>query len=217
MSTAAEEREGFAAFLMRMRRRGVDSKALFAAMEQTPRAGFIPASWKEAAWSNRMVPIECGETMEGCDLQATMIDALEVEPTHRVLEIGTGSGYTAAILGRLAARVLTIDRFRTLAEQAQQRFEGLGISNVVARQANGRNGATAAGPFDRIIVWAAFEEQPRAFADQLTSAGVMVAPIGPGEGPQDVVRLVKTGSRFERTNFEQARLQPLADAVAEAI
>lgn len=215
--TAEDEREGFAAFLLRMRRRGVDSKVLFAAMEEMPRSGFIPAQWREAAWSNRMVPIECGETIEGCDLQATMIDALEVNSAQRVLEIGTGSGYTASILGRLAGRVLTLERFRTLAEQARQRFESLGIENVMARQADGKAGAAADGPFDRIIVWAAFEEMPRSFAEQLTSGGIMVAPIGPGEGPQVVARLVKTGSRFERTDLEEVRLQPLAEGVAAAI
>lgn len=212
-----DEREGFAGFLLRMRARGVDSKVLFAAMEQTPRGGFVPAQWRDAVWSNRMVPIECGETIEGCDFQAAMIDALEVDSGHRVLEIGTGSGYTAAILARLAGRVLTLERFQTLGDQARQRLESLGVDNVVVRQADGRAGAAADGPFDRIIVWAAFEEMPRSFVDQLTSAGVMVAPIGPGEGPQKAAKLVKTGSRFERVNMQEVRLQPLAENVAEAI
>src|SRR5690606_28920784 len=176
--TAEDEREGFAAFLLRMRARGVNSKALFAAMEETPRSGFIPAQWRDAAWSNRMVPIECGETIEGCDLQAAMIAALEVNSDNRVLEIGTGSGYTASILGRLAGRVLTLERFRTLSEQAKLRFESLGLENVIVRQADGRSGAVADGPFDRIIAWAAFETMPRSFVEQLTSGGIMVAPIG---------------------------------------
>ncbi|TWG95551.1 protein-L-isoaspartate(D-aspartate) O-methyltransferase [Mesorhizobium sp. J18] len=217
MTGSDDEREGFAAFMLRMRTRGIGSKELFAAMEITPRSSFIPAQWKTVAWSDRMVPIECGEAIEGCDLQALMIDALELNAGHRVLEVGTGSGYTAAIIGRLAGRVLSLERFRTLTELARQRLEGLGMENVVIRQADGSNGAPAEGPFDRIIVWAAFESMPRNFAEQLSSGGILIAPIGPEEGVQTVAKLVKTGSRFERTDFEHVRLQPLGKGIAAAI
>lgn len=212
-----DEREGFAAFMLRMRARGIDAKPLFSAMEATSRRGFIPLQWQDWAWSDRMVPIECGETLEGCDLQGLAIAALDVQPEHRVLEIGTGSGYTASILARLANRVLTLERFRTLADQARLRLEALGIDNVVVRQADGSAGTQADGPFDRIIVWAAFDALPRGFVDQLTANGVMVAPLGLAEEPQMLVRLIKTGSRFERTDLEPVRLQPLVKGMAEAI
>lgn len=217
MNASEEEREGFAAFLLRMRTRGVNSKELFAAMEAEPRSGFIPAPWRQWAWSDRMVPIECGETIEGCDLQCAMIVMLDVKPGHRVLEIGTGSGFTASVIGRLAKRVLTLERYRTLADQARQRLEGMGLDNVVVRHADGYAGAPAEGPFDRIIVWAAFESMPRGFVDQLSANGVMIAAIGPAEDAQTMVRLEKTGSRFERTDLESVRFQPLVKGAAEAI
>lgn len=212
-----EEREGFAAFMLRMRSRGLNRKELFAAMEATPRAGFVPSQWRDYAWSQGMLPIECGEAIEGPDLQAVALAALDVGPNHRVLEIGTGSGYTAAVLSRMAARVLTVDRYRTLAEGARQRFETLGIGNIVARQADGAAGLPAEGPFDRIIVWAAFDAPPRSFADQISSNGVMVAPIGPAEEPQTFVKLTKTGSRFEREEVATARLQPIVTGIAASI
>ncbi|MDN2564810.1 protein-L-isoaspartate(D-aspartate) O-methyltransferase [Aquibium sp. A9E412] len=212
-----DEREGFAAFMLRMRAAGIGGKPLFSAMEAQPRSSFLPVEWQAAAWSPRMVPIGCGEAVEGADLQARVIDALALEPGHRVLEIGTGSGYTAAVMARLAARVLTLERFRTLADEARQRFAALGLANVLVEREDGLSGAAAAGPFDRIVVWAAFAEMPRSFADQLSSGGVMVAPIGPGDAPQALARLVKTGSRFEREDIGAVRLQPLAQGLPEAL
>lgn len=216
MSEASSDREGFAALMLRMRARGISSKSLFEAIENTPRASFVPAEFRDAVWSNRTVPIECGEALEACDFQVAMIAALDLQPDNRVLEIGTGSGYTAAVMARLCEKILTLDRYKTLVQQARQRHEHLGLSNIVARQADGREGAPE-GPFDRIIVWAAFEELPRKFVDQLTSGGIMVAPIGPGDGVQTMTHLTKVGSRFEKVELETVRLQPLASGVAEAI
>lgn len=217
MNGNAEDREGFAAFMLRLRGRGIVPKDLIEAFEATPRRAFLPAQWQSLAWSDRMLPIECGEAIEGTDLQAAIIAALGIESGHRVLEIGTGSGYTSAVMGRLAARVVTMERFKTLTDQAKQRFEALGITNVFARQADGSNGLASEGPFDRIVVWAAFDSLPRGFVDQLSSGGIMVAPIGPDEGEQAVAKLTKTGSRFEREDIGIVRLQPIAKSVAAAI
>jgi protein-L-isoaspartate(D-aspartate) O-methyltransferase len=164
-----------------------------------------------------MLPIECGEAMEGADLQAAVIAALALEPGNRVLEIGTGSGFTAAVMARLAGRVVTIDRYKTLVEQARQRFEALGIANVVARQADGTNGLPNEGPFDRIVAWAAFDSLPRFLLDQLSSGGTVIAPIGPEEGEQVVAKLTKVGSRFEREDIGIVRLQPILPGVAAVI
>ncbi|RWA75622.1 protein-L-isoaspartate(D-aspartate) O-methyltransferase [Mesorhizobium sp. M1C.F.Ca.ET.193.01.1.1] len=217
MNTAIDEREGFAAFLLRLRGRGTAPKALVAAFEATPRRGFLSAQFHSIAWSEGMLPIECGEAIEGVDLQAAVIAALAIEPGNRVLEIGTGSGYTAAAMSRLAARVVTIDRYKTLIEQAKQRFEALGISNVIARQADGSNGLPNEGPFDRIIAWAAFDSLPRFLLDQLSSGGVVIAPIGPEEGEQVLAKLTKVGSRFEREDIGMVRLQPILRSVAAVI
>jgi protein-L-isoaspartate(D-aspartate) O-methyltransferase len=212
-----DDREGFAAFLLRLRGRGIVPKDMIAAFEATPRHAFISAQWHSIAWSERMLPIECGETIEGADLQAAVIAALAIEPGSRVLEIGTGSGYTAAVMSRLAARVVTVDRFKTLTEQARQRFEALGITNAFVRQADGSNGLAGEGPFDRIVVWASFDGLPRSFVDQLSSGGIMIAPIGPEEGEQVMAKLTKLGSRFEREDIGIVRLQPIARSVAAVI
>jgi protein-L-isoaspartate(D-aspartate) O-methyltransferase len=216
MNISIDDREGFAAFLLRLRGRGTVPKALIAAFEATPRRGFLSGQFHPLAWSERMLPIECGEAMEGADLQASVIAALGIEPGNRVLEIGTGSGYTAAVMARLAGRVVTIDRYKTLAEQARQRFEALGITNVVARQADGSSGLNE-GPFDRIIAWVAFDNLPRFLLDQLSSGGVVIAPIGPDEGEQVLAKLTKVGSRFEREDIGTVRLQPIVRGVAAVI
>ena len=217
MNLPIDDREGFAAFLLRLRGRGTVPKALIAAFEATPRRGFLAAHFHQLAWSDRMLPIECGEAIEGADMQAAVIAALAIESGNRVLEIGTGSGYTAAVMSRLAARIVTIDRYKTLVEQARQRFEALGIGNVVVRQADGSGGLPAEGPFDRIVAWAAFDSLPRFLLDQLSSGGIVIAPIGPEEGEQVLAKLTKVGSRFEREDIGLVRLQPILRSVAAII
>lgn len=217
MNAPLDDREGFAAFLLRLRGRGIVPRDLISAFEATPRQMFIPGQWHDIAWSERMIPIECGETIEGADLQAAVVAALAIEPSSRILEIGTGSGYTAAVMARLGARVVTVDRYRTLTELARQRFEALGITNAFARQAEGSNGLAGEGPFDRIVVWASFDSLPRAFVDQLSSGGIMIAPIGPDEGEQLMSKLTKLGSRFEREDIGTVRFQPVARSLAAAI
>lgn len=213
----AAEQEKFAAFLLRMRAAGLDRRELVSAIEATPRSAFVPAQWRADAWCDRSIPIECGQAIEGLDLQMRTLVALDLQPDCRVLEIGTGSGFTAAVMARLCARVLSLDRFRTLCEQARQRHEALGIANALVRQADGAQGVPAEGPFDRIVVWAAYETLPRGFADQLSSGGVMVAAIGPGEGVQIMEKLTKIGSRFEREQLAEVRFQPVVAGVAQAI
>ncbi|UVK52481.1 protein-L-isoaspartate(D-aspartate) O-methyltransferase [Mesorhizobium sp. AR02] len=217
MNLPIDDREGFAAFLLRLRGRGTVPKALIAAFEATPRRGFLAPHFHQIAWSDRMLPIECGEAIEGADMQAAVIAALAIEAGNRVLEIGTGSGYTAAVMSRLAARVVTVDRYKTLVEQARQRFEALGIGNVIVRQTDGSGGLPAEGPFDRIVAWAAFDSLPRFLLDQLSSGGIVIAPIGPEEGEQVLAKLTKVGSRFEREDIGLVRLQPILRSVAAVI
>ena len=119
-------------------------------------------------------------------------------------------------MARLAGRVVTIDRYKTLVEQARQRFEALGITNAIARQADGSNGLND-GPFDRIVVWAAFDSLPRFLLDQLSSGGVVIAPIGPEEGEQVLAKLTKVGSRFEREDIGVVRFQPILPGLASKL
>ncbi|MDQ6432935.1 protein-L-isoaspartate(D-aspartate) O-methyltransferase [Mesorhizobium sp. LHD-90] len=211
------DREGFAAFMLRMRGRGGVPAHVLSAFEATPRGPFLSGQFQELAWSDRALPIECGEAIEGADLQAQIVAALGFEPGNRVLEIGTGTGYTAAVISRLAGRVTTLDRYKTLVEQARMRFEQFGIQNVIARQADGTSGLANEGPFDRIVVWAAFDSHPRIFVDQLSTGGTMVAAIGPEEGKQVLVRLTKVGSRFEREDIGAVRFQPILKGAAAVL
>jgi len=213
----AADREGLGALMLRMRAMGISSPTLLGALEATPRRGFLASQWQDVSWSDRMIPIACGEAMEGIDLQVSVLAALQIEPGHRVLEVGTGSGFTAAILGRMAARVVTVERFRTLADDARRRLEGLGIVNVIVRHGDGSVGSPADAPFDRIVVWAAFDNLPRTFSDQLATNGIMIAPIGPAEGEQELARLSKVGSRFDREDIAHVRLQPIVRGVAAAL
>lgn len=216
-SKTTDERPAFAAMLMRLRAKGITDRSLIEALQATPRRGFIPSQWQDVPWSDRMLPIPCGEAIEGVDLQATVIQALQLEPGHRVLEVGTGTGFTAALLAKLSARVLTIERFRSLATEARKRIEALGHTNVTVKHADGSNGAVSDGPFDRIVVWTAFESLPRIFVDQLATNGVMIAPIGPGDGEQTLAKLSKVGSRFDREDIGHTRFQPIARSIAAAI
>lgn len=206
---------GLTAFLKRQR--GRLSPELAAAFQTVPREEFLSADLNDVAWSDRMLPLDCGEAIEGVDLQALVMQALGVEPGHRVLEVGTGSGFTAALMARLSARVTTIERFRTLAETARNRFEALGLTSITQRHADGSNGLHANGPYDRIVVWAAFDNLPRIFVDQLATNGVMIAPIGPDEGVQELAKLSKVGSRFEREDIAHVRFQPITRSVAAKI
>jgi protein-L-isoaspartate(D-aspartate) O-methyltransferase len=217
MSIRLTDRERFASFLMRVRSRGITDPGLLDAFEATPRRGFVPAAFADSAYCDRTVPIDCGEVIEGLDLQAAVLHALGIEDNHRVLEVGMGSGFTAAVMAHLALRVTTAERYRTLCEQAKARFEALRIPNISVRHADARNGLNGEGPFDRIVVWAAFDSMPRAFVDQLATNGVMVCAIGPEEGEQVLTRLSKIGSRFEREDLMNVRFQPLASALAAAL
>ncbi|MCX7305247.1 MAG: protein-L-isoaspartate(D-aspartate) O-methyltransferase [Hyphomicrobiales bacterium] len=217
MNELVDEREAFASFLLRLRGKGIAARELVSAFEATPKRAFVPERWQNAAWSEGMIPIECGEAVESPDLQAQVVSALAIEPGHRVLEIGTGSGFSAAVMARLAARVVTVERYKTLTELARQRFEALGIANAFVRQADGSQGLPAEAPFDRIVVWAAFDSLPRSFADQLSSGGIMIAPVGPDDAVQMLNKLTKIGSRFEREDIGPVRLQPIIRSVAAAI
>ncbi len=206
-------KEGFASFVLRMRASGVHDPRLFAAIEATPRQNFIDSSYQDFAYGNRVFPLPCGETIEGLDDQARVLSALALEPGHRVLEIGTGSGFTAAVMARLAARVTTIERYKTLAEAARNQFQTHKIENIVCKHADGRHGV-AGGPYDRIIVWPASEAMPRQFLDLLATHGVLIAPVGQPDGIQIMCRMAKVGSRFEREDLMTVRYQPFIEGAA---
>jgi protein-L-isoaspartate(D-aspartate) O-methyltransferase len=217
MPQSVSSKEGFAALCLRLRAKGVNNPDLLNAIEQTPRHLFVPSDFSGNAWSSRTLPLECGAVMEGVDLSAILIDLLKLKPSHRVLEIGTGSGFTAAVMGRIAERVLTIDRYRTLVNLAQERMDKLALRNVIVRQADGNVGLQGEGTFDRILITAGFQAFPRIYAEQLVSGGVMLAPVLGEDGVARMIRLVKAGSRFEREDLFDTPFQPIVQQVAQTL
>src|SRR5690606_25346619 len=152
------------------------------ALELVPRERFVEPEQAEQAYVDQAMPIECGQTISQPYVVAAMTEALNLEPSHKVLEIGTGSGSQAAILAHLAAHVVTVERYRTLAETAERRLQDLDLDNVTVIVGDGTLGAPEHAPFDRIVVTAATAEIPPALLEQLKEGGVLVAPVGPQSG-----------------------------------
>jgi len=178
-------------FQLALRRRGISDQAVLRAMDQVPREYFVDAAYVEAAYADHALPIACGQTISQPYVVAYMTEQLEVDPRHRVLEIGTGSGYQAAILSRLARQVVSVERYRTLVERARERLQTLGYANVNLVLGDGFAGVMEEAPFDRIMITAAVEEVPATLVEQLGGGGKMVLPLGPANGTQHIVKLTK--------------------------
>ncbi len=210
---ATVDREQLATFLMTVRTVDGMTPRVLAAIEAIPRRLFVPADAVEA-YSDKVFPIDCGQSMPGARHAVRLAAALKIAPEHRVLEIGTGSGYVTALLAKLCIQVLTLDRYQTLLTKAQERLKTCGISNVTFLKEDGRTGYPDQAPFDRIVVHGSFETLPRAFVEQMASQGILICALGaPGE-TQRVVRHQKLGSRFEEETLFHACLQPLETGVA---
>jgi protein-L-isoaspartate(D-aspartate) O-methyltransferase len=215
--SAPDESVGRMQFLLMLRRRGISDAAVLRALDEVPREHFVDGDLAGAAYADRALPIACGQTISQPYVVAYMSEQLGVRPQHRVLEIGTGSGYQAAILSRLAREVVTIERYRTLAERARVRFETLGYGNVEVRVGDGLSGVAERAPFDRIIVTAAAETVPDALVDQLAEDGVMILPLGPHNGVQCLVRLTKSASGLKRDDLIEVRFVPLLPGQAREL
>jgi protein-L-isoaspartate(D-aspartate) O-methyltransferase len=191
-------------FQLALRRRGISDQAVLRAMDEVPREYFVAPDFAESAYADQALPIACGQTISQPYVVAYMTEQLDIEPHHRVLEVGTGSGYQAAILSRLAREVMSIERYRTLAETASDRIKTLGYTNITILVGDGTAGMTHTLPFDRIMVTAAAEEVPERLAAQLAEGGKMVLPVGPHNGPQQLVKLTKQGGELTRENLVPA-------------
>src|SRR4051794_8725884 len=178
-------------FLLSLRRRGIGDQAVLRAMDEIPRDRFVELEHTDAAYADQALPIACGQTISQPFVVAYMTEQLDVRPHHRVLEIGTGSGYQAAVLARLAREVVTVERYRTLADAARAKLAAAGFNNVEVFLGDGLAGAAIRAPFDRIMVTAAAETVPEALVAQLAENGVMVLPVGPHSGAQRLVKLTK--------------------------
>lgn len=201
-------------FQLALRRRGVSDQAVLRAMEEVPRELFVAAQDRADAYRDVALPIECGQTISQPSVVAYMTEQLQPKPFHRVLEIGTGSGYGAAVLARLAADVVSVERFRLLAEGARERLAALGCRNVEVVVADGCSLPDELGHFDRILVTAALAEVPPALVARLEPDGVLVAPVGGDGAPQVVVRVRKTAEGIERAELIEVRFVPALPGVA---
>ena len=179
-------------FLLTLCRRGIADKAVLRAMDEVPRERFVDANFMGSAYADQALPIDCGQTISQPYVVAYMTEQLGVQPHHRVLEIGTGSGYQAAVLSRLALEVVSIERYRTLADRARERLKSLGYDNVDVVTGDGFAGVPGGAPYDRIIVTAAAERLPETLLDQLgANGGIMILPLGAQDGSQHLIKLTK--------------------------
>lgn len=218
---SGEESEGEKAermaFILALRQRGIRDVAVLRAMELVPRPLFVDPQLRRHAYDDVSLPIPCGQTMSQPSLVATMTEALNVMAGHAVLEVGTGSGYQAAVLAHLAARVSTVDRYRTLVTEASARFEVLGLRNIAAYVGDGLLGLPPRAPFDRILITAAAPEIPPALMDQLTTGGVLIMPLGQAQEVQTLVRVLKEPSGNQVRELMQVRFAPLVPGVAATL
>lgn len=203
--------------LMELRRSGVTDTNVLSAIEKVPRGTFVSEPFLDQAWDNAALPIGCGQTISQPLVVALMTQALELTPRMKVLEIGTGSGYQAAVLASLVRRVFTLERHRALLAEAEARFRALRITNIVAMLGDGMKGWPAQAPFDRILLTAAARELPPALLAQLGEGGILVAPVDTGPDRQDVVRVRRTAEGFSTETLFPVRFVPLLPGVPDPV
>jgi protein-L-isoaspartate(D-aspartate) O-methyltransferase len=204
-------------FQLNLRRRGISDQTVLRAMEEIPRDIFVEAADRADAYRDSALGIACGQTISQPFVVAYMTEQLQLHRDHRVLEIGTGSGYQAAILSRLCRHVLTIERYRTLADSARARLKKLGCDNVEVMLGDGFDIPARAGHFDRIIVTAALEQIPGALTQRLEPDGILIAPVGPHQGTQTLVRIVRTAAGLERKELVDVRFVPALPGIAREL
>ena len=204
-------------FQLTLRRRGISDQAVLRAMEEVPREVFVEPADRAYAYRDSALGIACGQTISQPFVVAYMTEQLQLQRPHRVLEIGTGSGYQAAILSRLCSHVLTVERYRTLADSARARLQKLGYDNVEVLLGDGYDIPPGAGTFDRIIVTAAMEQIPEALLERLEPGGILIAPVGPRHGTQTLVRVVRTDAGFDRRELVDVRFVPALPGIAREL
>jgi protein-L-isoaspartate(D-aspartate) O-methyltransferase len=204
-------------FQLTLRRRGISDQGVLRAMEEIPREVFVEPADRDGAYRDSALGIACGQTISQPFVVAYMTEQLQLQKHHRVLEIGTGSGYQAAILSRLCRQVVTIERYRTLADSARARLKKLGYDNVEVMLGDGFDIPAGAGTFDRIIVTAAMERIPEVLLERLDPGGILIAPVGPHQGTQTLVRVTRTDTGYERKELVDVRFVPALPGIAREL
>ena len=202
-------------FLYALRSKGVTDARVLTAMEKTDRALFVRGHFTDRAYDDMPLPIACGQTISQPSVVGLMTQALQVQPRNKVLEVGTGSGYQAAILSHLARRVYTVDRHKRLMNDAQEVFKALDITNLTAFTADGSFGLPEQAPFDRILVTAAAEDPPGPLLAQLKVGGIMVLPVGQSSSVQTLIRVTRSTSGFEYEELRPVRFVPLLEGLGK--
>jgi len=204
-------------FQLTLRRRGISDQAVLRAMEEVPREQFVEQGDQAYAYRDSALGIECGQTISQPFVVAYMTEQLDLKKQHRVLEIGTGSGYQAAILSRLCREVVSIERYRKLADGARKRLERLGYDNVEVVLGDGYQPPENLGTFDRIIVTAAMESIPQTLLDRLETGGVLIAPVGPHHGVQTLMKVSRSATGFDRKELVDVRFVPALPGIAREL
>ncbi len=200
-------------FLYALRSKGVTDARVLNAVEKIDRAKFLQGIFAERAYEDTPLPIACGQTISQPSIVGIMTQALQVNERCKVLEIGTGSGYQAAILSQLARRVYTVDRFRRLVREAQAAFDALSIPNITAMVADGSHGLPDQAPFDRILLTAAAEDPPGPLLAQLRVGGIMVLPVGQSDAVQSLIKVTRHETGFDYEELRDVRFVPLIDGL----
>jgi protein-L-isoaspartate(D-aspartate) O-methyltransferase len=213
----AEERVRLARLILSLRIRGISDMGVLGAIEQVPRKLFVAAEDRLRALNDRPLVIECGQTATAPSTLGTMLQALRLGPGQRVLEVGTGSGYGAAVMGRLVERVFTMDRYQTLVELAVERFAALRAGNVVAAVGDGFLGWPEQAPFDRILVSGSARQVPEALLLQLKPDGILVMPVGDPGTTQRLVRLSRVERELVEETVGEVRFVPLVAGKAAVL
>jgi protein-L-isoaspartate(D-aspartate) O-methyltransferase len=200
-------------FLFALRSRGVTDSRVLTAMEKIDRGLFVRNVFADRAYEDMPLPIACGQTISQPSVVGLMTQALQVNPRDTVLEVGTGSGYQAAILSQLARRVYTVDRYRRLVREASELFRQLDLVNITAITADGSHGLPDQAPFDRILVTAAAEDPPGPLLEQLKPGGIMVLPVGQSDAVQALIKVTRTQSGFDYEELRPVRFVPLVEGI----
>jgi protein-L-isoaspartate(D-aspartate) O-methyltransferase len=201
--------------IMKLRKSGITDTAVLAAIERVPREMFIPPLFHDQAYEDMALPIERGQTISQPLVVASMTQELRVHDRHKVLEIGTGSGYQAAILSKLCRRVYSIERHKPLLEQADRRLNDLRIRNITCKAGDGMKGWPEQAPFDRIIVTAAAGDgPPEPLLEQMSVGGIMIIPMGRDKASQFIYRITKGEGDFSCEQLMPVRFVPLLPNIA---
>lgn len=202
-------------FLYALRSKGVTDARVLTAMEQVDRADYVRGTFADRAYEDMPLPIACGQTISQPSIVGIMTQALRITPRDKVLEIGTGSGYQAAILSKLARRVYTVDRYKRLVQAARAVFEARDIANITAFAADGSFGLEEQAPFDRILLTAAAEDPPGPLLAQLRIGGIMVLPVGQSDTVQSLIRVTRHETGYDYDELRSVRFVPLLEGLGQ--